>query len=61
MTIQLKEKLNKLAGEKGITKKELKELLIKISDPWEEARGILKSKKINAVKYQKKMRREWER
>ena len=60
MTIQLKEKLNKLAGEKGITKKELKELLIKISDPWEEAMGILK-RKINAIKYQKKMRREWER
>lgn len=40
---------------------ELKKLVIKISDPWEEVRGILKNKKVDAVKYQRKIRKELDR
>jgi len=60
MTIQLKEKIDILEREKSLTTKELRRLLV-INDPWAEVRGILKNKKISALAYQKKMRREWER
>jgi len=61
MSVQLTEKLNKLLKEKKLSIDELKGLLTTINDPWEEIRGILKNKKINPLKYQRKMRREWER
>ncbi|OIO29108.1 MAG: hypothetical protein COZ31_05840 [Nitrospirae bacterium CG_4_10_14_3_um_filter_44_29] len=60
MTIQLKEKIDILEREKSLTTKELRRLLV-INDPWAEVRGILKNKKISALAYQKKMRRELER
>lgn len=41
--------------------KELKELMTVIKDPWVEVRGILKKKKLDSLKYQKKIRQEWER
>lgn len=61
MAIQLEEKLNKLLKEKRLSIDELKKLLTTLGDPWEEIRGILKNKKIDALKYQRKIRREWER
>lgn len=61
MAMLLKEKINNLVKKKGINIEELKELLITLSDPWEDVRGILKHKKIDALKYQKKIRREWGR
>jgi len=60
VTIQLKEKIDILEREKSLTTKELRRLLV-INDPWAEVRGILKNKKISALAYQKKMRRELER
>lgn len=51
----------KLLKEKKISIGQLKDLLTTINDPWEEAKGILKNKKIDSLKYQKKIRREWER
>lgn len=62
MTTALKEKLNKIAKEAGIKVKTLdriERLINEATDPWEEARGILKHKKIDPLKYQKKIRREW--
>ena len=62
MTTAIKEKLNQLAKESGLNPKTLKQvenLLIRTNDPWEEAKGILRHKKIDALKYQKKVRREW--
>ena len=61
MTTQLKEKLNTLIKEERLTAEEIKELARMLSDPWEEARGILKYKKLNALKCQRNLRREWER
>ena len=57
----VKERLVSLVKEKQLTKAMLKRLLLKISDPWEDTRGILRHKKINALRYQKKMRQQWER
>jgi len=31
------------------------------NDSWEEVRGILKNKKVDAIKYQRKIRKEWDR
>lgn len=62
MTTAIKEKLNQLAKEVGLNPKTLRQienLLTKATDPWEEAKGILKHKKIDALEYQKKIRREW--
>ena len=62
MTTVIKEKLNQLAKEVGLNPKTLKQienLLTRATDPWEEAKGILKHKKIDALEYQKKIRREW--
>ncbi|MBA3046761.1 hypothetical protein KKC83_05610 [Patescibacteria group bacterium] len=61
MNTQLKTKLNRLVGAKVLDIEELKKLVIKISDPWEEVRGILKNKKVDAVKYQRKIRKELDR
>lgn len=61
MNVRLKEKLNNLVKEKKLTPQELNELSIASRDPWEEARGLLKGKKISPVKEQKKMRQQWER
>ncbi len=61
MTTQLKEKLNNLIKERGLTMEKLKKLLMIMNDPWEEVKGILKNRKIDAVKYQKKIRQEWGR
>lgn len=61
MTTQLKEKLNNLIEEKGLTMEKLKKLLRFMNDPWEEVKGILKNRKVDAVKYQKKIRQEWGR
>lgn len=61
MAVQLKEKLNNLIKEKGLTVEKLKKLLMIMTDPWEEVKGILKNRKIDAVKYQKKIRQEWGR
>ena len=63
MTTVIKEKLNRLAKEVGLNPKTLRQienLLTRATDPWEEAKGILKHKKIDALAYQKKVRREWE-
>ena len=62
MTTATKEKLNQLAKEAGFgseTLQQIESLLSKATDPWEEAKGILRHKKIDALKYQKKVRREW--
>ncbi len=61
MNVKLKEKLNNLVKEKRLTPQELKELAVASRDPWEEARGMLKGKKIPPVKYQKNIRQQWER
>lgn len=64
MAVQLREKLNKLAREKEITPKALRELrgILEITnDPWNAIRGILKGKKIDPVAAQRKLRREWDR
>lgn len=61
MISKIKEELNKLVERNKITKKELKELLERINDPWEEVRGIFEHKKIPPVEYQKKIRKEWMR
>jgi hypothetical protein len=61
MTTLLKEKLHTLRREKRITPTQLRRLLTVVQDPWEAVRGILRGKKIDPIRYQKKMRREWER
>ena len=61
MANQVSEKLNNLIKERGLTVEGLKEILTQVNDPWERARGILKNKKVDVLKYQKKMRRELER
>jgi hypothetical protein len=61
MATQLREKLNDLLIQKKLSKNELKKILTVLSDPWEDARGILRDKKVDAVKYQKETRKEWHR
>lgn len=47
---------------KGLTVAQIKQWTMAMEkDPWEETRGILKPYKINALRYQKKMRKELER
>jgi len=61
MATQVKDRIDDMVKRKGIAAEELRELLSSLGDPWAEVRGILKKKKINALTYQKKMRRELER
>jgi len=59
MTTQLKEALKNLARAKKISLQEILKIAENISDPWQEARGILRHKKISGLKYQKRVRKEW--
>ncbi len=61
MSVLVKDHLNELVRNKKISTKEMSEIMLTISDPWEQARGLLKHKKISAVAYQKKLRKEWDR
>lgn len=57
----LRERLEELVRDKKISPKEMSKLMQNISDPWEQARGLLKHRKIIAVACQKKLREEWDR
>ena len=59
-TIKEKEKLHTLRKEK-YTAEQLRKPAKLGGDPWEAVRGILRHKKIDPMRYQKKIRREWER
>ena len=63
MATELKDKILSIAKRRKLKDEELRFLLETIKDPWEEARGILKKKKeaLSPVKYQKKIRSEWQR
>lgn len=61
MTVHLQEKLNTLVKERKLPSRLVDDILKEIHDPWMEAQGLLKNKKINPVRYQKKIRKEWER
>ncbi len=63
MATELKDKILNLAKKRKLKDEELKFLLETIKDPWEEARGVLKKKKkaLSPMKYQKKIRSEWQR
>jgi hypothetical protein len=56
-----REHIEELVREKKISPKEMLKLIQYISDPWEQARGLLKQKKISAVACQRKLRKEWNR
>ena len=60
MPTRLEEKLNQLTKHKKITRATAYGLLRELKDPWQEVRGILTTKKIVGVKYQRKIRKEWQ-
>jgi hypothetical protein len=48
------------ARSRNLSIDELRSLIEDISDPWLEAQGLLKKKKVpNPVKYQKSIRKSW--
>ena len=57
----MREHLAELVRDKKISPKEMSKLMQNVSDPWEQARGLLKHRKIGAVASQKKLRGEWDR
>jgi hypothetical protein len=57
----LREHLAGLVRDKKISPNEMSRLMQHVSDPWEQARGLLKHRKMGAVAYQKKRRGEWNR
>jgi len=57
----VREHIEELVREKKISPKELSALMKDISDPWGQARGLLKHRKLSAVACQKKLREEWDR
>ena len=59
MTNRLAQKINALMKKNILSKSEGLHLLALDQDPWEQARGIFKNQKIDAVKYQKKIRKEF--
>lgn len=56
-----REHIKELVRGKKISPKELSALMKDIADPWEQARGLLKHRKLSAVACQKKLREEWDR
>ena len=61
MSTLLREHLTELVREKKISPKEMSKIMLNISDPWEQARGLLKHRKISEVTCQRKLRKEWDR
>jgi len=61
MSTLLRDHLEELLRDKKISPKEMSKLMQNVSDPWEQARGVLKHRKINAVACQKRLRAEWDR
>ena len=61
MGILVRERIEELVRDKKISPKEMLKLTQNISDPWEQAKGLLKHKKISAVACQRKLREEWNR
>jgi hypothetical protein len=61
MSMLLREHLEELVRDKKISPKEMSTLMQNVSDPWVQAKGLLKHRKINAVACQKKLREEWDR
>ncbi len=61
MSVQLQEAIKILAKTKKLTAAKLAAVLREAGDPWHEARGVLKHKKVNGLAYQKSLRREWQR
>ncbi len=61
MVTLVREQIEELVRDKKISSKEMLKLIQNISDPWEQAKGLLKHKKINAVVCQRKLRKEWNR
>ncbi len=61
MNLPLQEAIKTLVKAKKLTAEKLATVLREASDPWQEARGVLKHKKINGLTYQKSLRREWQR
>jgi predicted DNA-binding ribbon-helix-helix protein len=59
--MQLQEVIKTLAKTKKMTVAKLVAVLREAGDPWREARGILKHKKLSGPAYQKSLRREWQR
>ncbi len=57
----LREHIEEIVRDKKISPKEMAKLIQNISDPWEQAKGLLKHRKINAVGRQRKLREEWDR
>jgi len=59
--ITVRERLASLVRKKIIKRSEVIQLLSLLRDPWEETRGLLKGRGIDALKYQRAMRAEWNR
>ena len=55
------EKIESLVKQKKLNPAELKKALGVDYDPWELVKGLLKHKKIQPLKYQKQIRKEWEK
>ena len=47
--------------EKIVKAEDLKNLRYPLPESWKKAAGILKGRKINALKYQRQIRAEWEK
>ena len=61
MSTRLEEKLDSLAKAERVTPIQLKrKLLALIGDPWEQARGLFEKHKQDSLRYQKKIRQEWQ-
>ena len=61
MATLVREHIEELVRDKKISTKEMLKLIQNISDPWEQAKGLLKHRKVTAVACQRKLREEWNR
>ena len=61
MSVQLQEAIKTLAKAKKITAEKLVAILREVRDPWQEVKGILGHKRISGTRYQKAIRKEWNR
>ena len=63
MTVEIEEKLDQLVKREGLKRevvKKLRELVAEAGNPWDEARSMLRRKAVHPLRYQRKLRREWE-
>ena len=54
-------KIETVLRDNGISKEELRTILQDAGDPWVQAMGLLKGRRVDPVRYQKKLRRELSR